>query len=109
MRPEIRRIPIFPAKIRPSSVTRRIPNCHSTSPGVSSTLNSMVMISRTTIAFSPLTIKESGTFDSRIMAIRKADPRIYPQLSKINRDTIYTMVPINFTLGSSLCRTDSAG
>ena len=63
----------------------------------------MVMIRIMKIAFRPLKINFTGTFDIFITAARNTVATAYPRIV-LNRNTeiIKTRVPISFVLGSSL-------
>jgi len=107
---KVRRIPINKALYKPLSVILMIPHLNISSPGRKKRLKKTVNIKSTSTAFMPRSIKRIGTFDRPIAEAKKINTTIYPKkdLNK-NKDTINKKVPNSLTLGSSLCRIESAG
>ena len=69
-----------------------------------------MIIRSITIGFSPFTIYDKGTLDSRMMLTRKMVAIRYPEmLLNKNKEIRYRRVDTSFTLGSSLCRRLFAG
>jgi len=111
--PRIRNVSLTPIKIalyNPLSVILIKPHLNISSPGKKNKLKNTVNIKSTSTAFSPRNIYFNGTFDSPIDVAKNAKTTIYPKkdLNK-NNDIMNKKVPSNLTLGSSLCRIDSAG
>ena len=99
---------IFPAWITPSFVIVSFQMVTSGSPCVRKRLQTTAIISRNTIDFMPLTIKDGGTLERAITNTRNTPASTYPtQLSTTNNDMIKHIVVTSFTLGSSLCITES--
>ena len=96
-------------RFTPSSV---IVNTHAltstTSPGVQNKFNAAVKISINIMGLSPFTINLNGTWDIFTSIAKNKAAIIYPpNLLKQNNDIRYANVPTTFTLGSSLCITES--
>ena len=96
-------------RLTPSSV---IVNTHAftstTSPGVQNRFNAAVNISMNIIGLRPFTMNLNGTWDIFTSIAKNNAAIIYPlNLLKQNNDIRYANVPTTFTLGSSLCITES--
>ena len=102
--------PMKEAVFMPSFVIESFHQLHITSPLVMNRLTTTMNISRKSIGFMPLKMNFGGIFESATAAasIRMTGMKPQNDLNK-NRVTIYSSVPANLTLGSSLCMTESAG
>ena len=94
----------------PSLVILKIPICHSISPGVRRILNTIVMSRIIKIAFSPLKMNFTGTWEIVIIPARNKVATAYPAtLLKRKTEIMKTSVPNSFVRGSILWIGDFAG
>ena len=92
----------------PSTVMVSFQKETSSVPGVRNRLKNTVISSKNRIARIPFTIYRKGTWERPMTTPKNTTATPYPRkLRNRNREMMKSSVPPSFTLGSSLCTTDS--